>query len=702
MYKRDFGILFLAACAVFLSLQNDGPYTFKKAWYHHFDDAETENAPASVYSHLPAPVSADLNGDGKPEVLSTTPNGVLLVLAPRRPGDGFAPALVLSEIDLRSLLNSRGPVRVMALSTGYIAPRPTDLVRALRKQVVVAVTNTGHVVVLDHNLKLMWKQDLNDHIPTDGKLEEVAVLITEHSVNKGDRGLVVIGARAEPDTLADDVEEDDFLEEEIIAEGLERAMEYGRKKATKLHEVGGDGGASGRHFSYFAFSGDAGHLRWKHEAVDFHRDMAGLQEATVPTQHSLRAAAQLQEGVHYGEASCRDYREAVLSSLPHSWFTSRDTKLHLAHFHRHRAHQGAQKEQLSTLASQRQRGHQPRPQNQPGAISPPLAASVAGKNHAHPPPNVIVAHVEEGIEAVHLFSGRTVCRLYLDPYALHVDLNGDGIPDHVHAIGGDAAMLAQQAAEEDADEARAHRRHKYCAAVVTSGIPPKMPLFNGTICRPMRFGLRRARKLGFIDVAPPAALPVPGRGGHYRQQVLRQKSNAVFLTSRGDLTSYSSSGDLLWQVMSSAYWKPGTIVEQIDPEADDDSVDEIEAEVIDAEPTLVPMALRRHAIPSVILAAGDHEATLVSEHGHELASFELPERPTQPLIVIDFNMDGYNDIVVVGHNGLYGWAQVRRPGAVPFSALIGVLIVTMLTVFVMQQGFMQTGAKKGRSTDRID
>ena len=424
-------------------------------------------------------------------------------------------------------------------------------------------------------------------------------------------------------------------------------------------------------------------------------------EATVPTQHSLRTAAQLQEGIHYGEASCRDYREAVLASLPHSWHTFRDTRLNLAHFHRHRAHQGAQKEQISTLASQRQRRQDSQVQTHPGSITPPLAASVAGKRVPRVPPNVIVAHVEEGIEAIHLFSGRTVCRLYLDPYALHVDLNGDGIPDHVHAVGGDAALLAQEAVEENADSPRRHRRRQYCAAVVTSGIPPKMPLFNGTICRPMRYGLRRAQRIGYIEVAPPASLPVPGRGGHYRQQILRQKSNAVFLTSRGDLTSYSSSGDLLWQVMSSAYWKPGAIVE-IDPNANDDD-DSVEAEVVEAEPTLIPMALRRHAIPSVILAAGDREATIVSEHGNELASFELPEKPTQPITVIDFNMDGYNDVVQVGQNGLYGWTQVRRPGAVPFSALIGVLIVTMLTVFVMQQGFMQTGSnRKGRSTDRID
>jgi hypothetical protein len=32
MLKRDFGILFLAACAVFLSIQNEGPFTFEKAW----------------------------------------------------------------------------------------------------------------------------------------------------------------------------------------------------------------------------------------------------------------------------------------------------------------------------------------------------------------------------------------------------------------------------------------------------------------------------------------------------------------------------------------------------------------------------------------------------------------------------------------------------------------------------------------------
>jgi hypothetical protein len=48
-------------------------------------------------------------------------------------------------------------------------------------------------------------------------------------------------------------------------------------------------------------------------------------------------------------------------------------------------------------------------------------------------PNVIVAHLEEGIEAVHLYTGRTICKLHLPSPGLHVDMNGDGVLDHLQA-----------------------------------------------------------------------------------------------------------------------------------------------------------------------------------------------------------------------------------------------------------------------------
>ena len=50
-------------------------------------------------------------------------------------------------------------------------------------------------------------------------------------------------------------------------------------------------------------------------------------------------------------------------------------------------------------------------------------------------PNVWVAHLRDGIEAVGLHTGRTICKLHLASPGLHVDLNGDGVLDHLQATG---------------------------------------------------------------------------------------------------------------------------------------------------------------------------------------------------------------------------------------------------------------------------
>lgn len=111
----------------------------------------------------------------------------------------------------------------------------------------------------------------------------------------------------------------DVVEEEIMMEGLERQTAHGRKKGDKLEDVELKGsGKSGRHFSYFAFEGGNGTLRWKHEAEDFHRNLGDLKEE-IRSQHAFHTAAQRENSLHYGEATCRDYREAILNALPHRY-----------------------------------------------------------------------------------------------------------------------------------------------------------------------------------------------------------------------------------------------------------------------------------------------------------------------------------------------------------------------------------------------
>ena len=62
-----------------------------------------------------------------------------------------------------------------------------------------------------------------------------------------------------------------------------------------------------------------------------------------------------------------------------------------------------------------------------------MTGAEAERNEAEP--NVWVAHLRDGIQAVGLHTGRTVCKLHLASPGLHVDLNGDGVLDHLQATG---------------------------------------------------------------------------------------------------------------------------------------------------------------------------------------------------------------------------------------------------------------------------
>ena len=76
--------------------------------------------------------------------------------------------------------------------------------------------------------------------------------------------------------------------------------------------------------------------------------------------------------------------------------------------------------------------------------------------------------------------------------------------------------------------------------------------------------------------------------------------------------------------------------------------------------------------------------------------------PRLPLQMADFNGDGLTDILLVAHGGIFGYAQVRRPGGVPFSALLALLIVAMAFVYMTHQAGPSKPAGAARSTDRVD
>ncbi|KAE8792513.1 hypothetical protein D1007_32912 [Hordeum vulgare] len=157
MRKRDPGILLLAAFVVFFSLQHEGDFSFREAWYHLSDEGYSIKHDAD---RLPPPLVADLNGDGRREVLLPMHDAQIQVL--QLPAharlvaadtlDDFHEACVMAEISLLPanvrVAAGRRPV-AKAVDTVDRSYKQADV----RKQVLVVVTSDWVVMCFDHNLK---------------------------------------------------------------------------------------------------------------------------------------------------------------------------------------------------------------------------------------------------------------------------------------------------------------------------------------------------------------------------------------------------------------------------------------------------------------------------------------------------------------------------------------------------------------------
>lgn len=606
-----------------------------------------------------------------------------------------------------------------------------------RKGVVVVVTEGWHVVCFDHNLRVMWERALGGDFPRHAKPREAAVLVTAAALYEGDRGTVIVGGRIDRGVIDEEADVNgafDPLNAELERERAVRARAGGEKTATPGDEKGENEFPTPRHFNYYAFETGTGEPRWVHESDDFHRDVRGLADALVPQHdHKLDAAArEASEGRHFGEAACREFRESMTSrATPHRWTGREDTRFALARFERHK-----------------RAVDRPGSLNGDGKPTPFREGGEDGRSEFFGAPNVLVAHQEEGVEVVHLFGGRTVCKMLLTPLDAHADVNGDGVLEHVSARGGGGARLTaagESLYAEKGGEARRRSGDRACWARVSAGTPPRGVVFEGSICRGSmgvtrherrdkngnRNGVSRddANAGGFIsgnnvDVASPVALRRPAprtkpkssraarrdavaatsrsppRGGASASSAVKELFDLVFLNSRGEMTSYTHEGTRRWQLRTDSGWArgggatPGLVAFPLRAPvvARGDSVD------------VGDFANARVREPEVALAVGATRATFVTPSGYVLATLRLPARPIAPVLVEDVDGDGLNDVVLRTERGTFAWRQKSRVGAKPFSALAGALCLLVGGTLVAQMAHARaTGMERlVRSTEMDD
>jgi hypothetical protein len=260
MRKCDLAILMLSAFAIFFSLHQDGGVSFKDAWMHLTDEYPIKYEA----ERLPPPLVADLNGDGKKEVLVATHDAKIQVLEPhsRRVDEGFSEARVLAEVSLLPdkvrVMSGRRPV---AMATGYI---DRYKIGQPHKQVLVVVTSGWFVMCFDSNLQKLWENNLQEDFPHNAHHREVSISVSNYTLKHGDTGLIIVGGRMEmqPHIFMDPFEE--------MGMGA-RFAEQHRRSATEKEASENTGTVDLRHFAFYAFAGRSGVERWsrKNEVVFF-------------------------------------------------------------------------------------------------------------------------------------------------------------------------------------------------------------------------------------------------------------------------------------------------------------------------------------------------------------------------------------------------------------------------------------------------
>eukprot|EP00668_Euglena_longa_P001082 GGOE01001290.1.p1 GENE.GGOE01001290.1~~GGOE01001290.1.p1 ORF type:complete len:718 (-),score=247.69 GGOE01001290.1:86-2239(-) len=717
MRKRDVGVLVLCCLGLLVSFQHEGALSIRRGFVVPIvDDSSKDRL-------LPSPVVTDLDGDGKNEVLLLTTRETLSLINP---------ALIRRSHFEFTELHAKEEAHFMAncigFGAGYLQKYNASTVKD-RKQVVVAVLDDYTVLGYNHRLELLWHERLPDQ---DGGLftpSHASVLVLSHDVHREDAGMVVIGV----DTRS--------------AEDRD-----GRRALGQLH------------FSYFALNGGDGAMRWKHDASSFHDPDA---TKTYP-QHSYKLSAQHLEH-HSGEQDWTVYRRSMMAVFPHAHRHIHDTQLRIHHF--------SKKLSAKELEERKKKRKAPTSSHKPGKplagggddnygelgdrlagfaglLQEKLQAPHSHEEHIHHP-NVIVAHLAEGIEVLHLYTGRTLCQFGpLQPGHVYDDVNGDTAIDSIHTTVQRPRLTHRSRSEHVQDVT------PICAGTVDSGTlgMARENLWNGTIC--MRGGVLRHFEVlkallrqgehqvdeeeeapdflqdwgsrDHFDETTKAAPPlVLHHRVHEVKGLRRIRSTVVFYINSGLLTCVDpSTKRILWQTETDSTFSSHEEGLGANENLEDADGLSLRGAVVHDQthlrhfPHLVPFSVpashstlpasKVGSVRSVattkdkpyILVVGDNVLTAVrSDNGKVEEEVDLDETVIAPLVLGDFNSDGTRDIIAVSHNAYYGFITYQQGGTSVLTFLMLSVIGLLALLFIshrylaLADPYFEPSFNPKRSTD---
>ncbi|CAN0000500.1 unnamed protein product [Ascophyllum nodosum] len=751
---RDIGVAVVAVTAACIALQGIPDVDIQLRWMIGEQATSGTEHQRMHPIPIPQPLVTDLDGDGKSEVvvLSDDRMTIRVLSIPPASGETLVDPVILYQSNIAPSKHAPRERHAVAIAAGCLDPPQRQSggmsgggsgSGGTRRQHVVVVREDWNVICYNHKLERVWKRSL-PHMGSPGEggsfvIDQVAIVVTHAAPTVDDQGRpnreatagsVVVGAslrhrdghhhtRAALGTADASLGDVNPLgvHVEAFVEGEEDSRD--EEEEAKMTEEEKQRRAA-EHFSMFRLDGASGDVIWSHEAWAHQKEQDELAETgAVRRPHykleeldDLSRPVDDQAGLSSGGGGGRRYRRSLLHLLPHAWSSPVDTRLEVAELHR-RGPSGRVAGGDATRTSFSGRRKLPAAETVDDVGRGRTGAGgVGGVVRA------VIARTREGLEAVELLTGKPLSSVALPVTATsgaggaYADLNGDGVVDHVQAVGTrgmegwghlhSGLAMGHLSAQASPPDDRKGRRLPPCYALAVSGLPPREQLFNGSICHDggavfemgERLSKPNSRLAPNSDVEVGASAPAvlsrrvstasakyPGQPGTATGLSRRQsRLDVVFAVSTGVVSCYDDEGRLKWQDRHGPKWwfPPGGMAAK---EGENDDV---------VRGYVVPFRLEDSAggdtgdpflAQERILVVGSDKICVYDREGRLSGQAPLVSAPSQPPVIGDFDGNGIADVVILGRGGLVaGYTLAPDPGIRALFVAVLVLIGAMLVV----------------------
>ncbi|ELP91249.1 hypothetical protein EIN_151760 [Entamoeba invadens IP1] len=574
------------------------------------------------------PLITDIDGDGENELVVASYTSHKVIMYKYQKGR----LVVNKELEIP------GQMFPIGMSSGYETPYVEG---ERRKQIVVIVMRDFEVICLNSDLTIRWRQNAYK-AKAQAFVQEVAVSVIPYNLQNGYKGAVITAFRTSNDkgfarNRADEVFEED---ERVTTRGVtfdEQRDDMANEQ--NVNEVG-DSPELKEHMNYYAFHVKDGQVIWQHEMDEEESTLDLVKNADeVELFKSVKMKAEKGEGL--GEVQWHEFHDALFQHLPHSWSSFFDTKIEYSHLSRDIVNNPTEYKNIKELSKRKNTPH-----NDIDLI----------KN-----PNTFLIHHMNGVEVIHLFTGKPVFHITLLPSTVSsassfVDLDGNDVLDEIYTH---AYLLDYETTTVDNDFS--------CYLHVTEANSYRS-VFSQNVCEDKKISFWAPKSKGRVSKKVQILPPLLVESGEVTKEG-RKIYDIYSVNSNGLLVAISNKGVKKWSAQIPTKW----------------GLNQVEMNTFKPSSIQFHYTYGQNLTVPYLLVQGDSSFSVLDLMGNVVAFKEFGKvSPIMPPIVGDIDGNTRSDVIIVSESYIMGFALEIVPSAKFIPVCIaGILALIAYHIYIL-------------------